>query len=63
MTIEVYKLGGCIGRSIRHASLVTEVDVEPEEIPFDLTRFARRHGGDFAQIVHDSPLAQELQPA
>ncbi len=63
MTIEVYKLGGRIGRSVRHASLVTAIDVEPEEIPFDLTRFARRHGGDFAQIVHDVPLVQELQSA
>ena len=61
MTVAIYKTGGRVGRSVLQATLVAEIDVEPDEIPFDLSRFAKRHGGDFAEIVTDSPLFKELQ--
>ena len=63
MTVQIYKTGGHVGRSVRQATLVAEIDLDPSEVPFNLSRFARRHGGDFAQIVHDNSLFEELQPA
>lgn len=63
MTIAVYKTGGLIARSVRSATLVAEIEVEPSDAPYDLTRFARRHGGDFAEVVHDTNILEELQPA
>ena len=63
MIVNIYKTGGLISRSVRAATLIAEVDVEPHEVPFNLTRFARQHGGDFAEIVHPDILLEELQPA
>jgi hypothetical protein len=60
--VNIYKTGGHISRSVRAATLIAEVDVEPHEVPFDLTRFAKQHGGDFAEIDHPDILLEELQP-
>jgi hypothetical protein len=61
--VNVYKTGGRIARSLRAATLIAEVDVEPDELPFNLTKFARRHGGDFAEIIYPTVLLEEPQPA
>lgn len=63
MTIQIYKTGGLVSRSCRKAKLVTEVEVEPCELPYDLSRFAKRHGGDFAEVVQNNSLFEELQTA
>lgn len=63
MTILIYKTGGRISRSARAATLVAEIDVDPHELPYRLDRFARRHGGDLAEIQYDTAPLEELQPA
>lgn len=63
MIVNIYKTRGLISRSLRTATLVAEVEVEPSELPYDLTKFARRYGGDFAEIVYPTALHEELQPA
>ena len=62
MTILVYRTGGHVGRSVRQATLVAEIDLEPHEIPFDLAKLAKRNGGDYAEIIYPNVLL-EVQPA
>lgn len=61
MTILVYRLRGHITRSLRSAILVAEVEVD--ELPVNLKRFAKEHGGDLAEIRYDSPILEELATA
>ena len=63
MTIQIYKTRGQITGSVLGATLVAEIEVESHELPYNLNHLARRHGGDFAEIVHDYPILEELQPA
>lgn len=61
MTVLVYRLNGIISRSLQSASLVVEVEVD--ELPRDLTQFARQHGGHFAEVAYNSPTLEELATA
>lgn len=63
MTVRIYRYGGLVSRSLRTARLVVELEIEPHELPYDLARLARQHGGDFAEIVHSNSLFEELQTA
>ncbi len=63
MTVRIYRYGGLVSRSLRKATLIVELDIEPHELPYNLTRFARQHGGDFAEIVHSNRFFEELQTA
>ncbi len=49
MLIQVYKYTGRVSRSVLSAMLVAEIFVD--ELPADLGKFARFHGGDFAEIA------------
>jgi hypothetical protein len=61
VTILVYRLDGSLSRSVHTAVLVAEVEVD--DMPANLRRFARRHGGDFAEVQYDSPVLEELATA
>lgn len=61
MTILVYRINSYVSRSLRSAVLVAEVDVD--ELPENLSRFAKRYGGDFAEVQFTSPILEELLTA
>jgi hypothetical protein len=62
--VNIYQTGGRIARSVCSGRLIAELDFEPHEIPFDLERLARQHGGDYAEIVYPPHiLFEEPQPA
>ena len=61
MTILVYRIRGFITRSLYSAVLVAEVQVD--ELPANLSRFAKQHGGDLAEVQYDSPILEELATA
>jgi hypothetical protein len=57
----IYRARGHITRSLRSAVLIAEVEVD--ELPANLKRFAKEHGGDFAEVQYDSPILEELATA
>lgn len=52
MLAQNYQFTSSVHGSIRHATLVAEVEIE--RIPANQFEFAAEHGGDFIEILEDS---------